>query len=114
MILDVYGRGTTVPSGEMFKQSIYSGLSQFHISGAPINNNEQNATPPLEISYINFANIWAGVLGPNPGFQAFGYASTDSCTQCTDQLGCTTIGMCDDPEHFFYWIPGYVSLSSCT
>jgi hypothetical protein len=111
MVLDVYGRGTTTPAGEMFKQSIYTGLSQFHINGT--NNNNTNTDtcnhqtiPPIDISYINFANIWEGVLGPDPGFQAFGYVSTDSCTQCTDQLGCTTIGMCDDPEHFFYWIPG--------
>jgi len=105
MVLDVYGRGTTAPSGEAFKQTIYTGLSTFHQTGLQTNGSIDPVR--LNISYIDFANIWDGVLGANPGYQAFGYTSTDSCTQCTADLGCTTIGMCDDPEHYFYWIPGY-------
>lgn len=105
MVLDVYGRGTTAPSGEAFKQAIFTGLSKFHESGSRINNADPVA---LDVSYVNFANIWDGVLGDSPGFEAFGYTSIDSCTQCTAELGCTTIGMCDDPDHFFYWIPGCV------
>ena len=105
MVLDVYGRGTTAPSGEAFKQTIYTGLSTFHQTGLQTNGSTDLVR--LNISYINFANIWDGVLGADPGYQAFGYTSTDSCTQCTADLGCTTIGMCDDPEHYFYWIPGY-------
>jgi hypothetical protein len=110
MVLDDYGRGTTAPSGEAFKQIIYTGLSTFHETGVQV----EGATDPvkLNISYIDFAVIWDGVLGASPGYKAFGYTSTDSCTQCTADLGCTTIGMCDDPNHYFYWIPGYVSVNS--
>lgn len=106
MVLDVYGRGTITPSGETFKQIIFTALSRFHKRGVQINGIFESVK--LSVSYVNFANIWNGVLGDSPGFKAFGYTSTDSCTQCTAELGCTTIGMCDDPEHYFYWIPGCV------
>lgn len=108
MVLDVYGRGITIPSGEAFKQIIYSGLSSFRVNGIQIinDNKHEQRNVILDISYINFANIWEGVLGPNPGFEKFGYVSEEACTKCTAELGCTTIGMCDDPEHYFYWIPG--------
>jgi hypothetical protein len=101
LVLDVYGRGTTTSSGEAYKQTVFSGLHEFH---ARTNGTE------LNVSYVDFATIWNGVLGPSPGFAAFGYTSTDSCTQCTEKNGCSTIDMCSDPKHFFYWIPGYVFL----
>lgn len=107
MVSDVYGRGTTAPSGEAFKQTIYTGLSEFHETGIKINGTSNPVK--VNIAYINLANIWDGVLGSSPGYKAFGYNSTDSCTQCTASLGCTTIGMCDDPDHYFYWIPGHPS-----
>ncbi|KAG6888312.1 hypothetical protein C0995_009249 [Termitomyces sp. Mi166 len=100
MVLDVYGRGVHTPSGEAFKQTVYNGLRDLHT--------RQNGSQ-LNVSYINFSTIWDGVLGPDPGYAAFGYVSTDSCTQCTDENGCSTIGMCKDPEHYFYWIPGHPS-----
>ncbi|KAG6810941.1 hypothetical protein H0H92_009682 [Tricholoma furcatifolium] len=100
MVLDVYGRGTHTPSGEAYKQTIYSGLYNLHT--------RKNGTR-LNVSYINFSTIWDGVLGSDPGYAAFGYVSTNSCTQCTAQNGCSTIGMCSDPEHYFYWIPGHPS-----
>lgn len=98
MVLDVYGRGTTAPSGEAFKQTIFSGLSDFHTA--------TNSTK-LNVSYVDFATIWDGVLGPDPGFAAFGYKSTDACTACTS--GCSSTGWCLDPEHYFYWISGHPS-----
>lgn len=98
MVLDVYGRGTTAPSGEAFKQTIYSGLSDFHTT--------TNSTK-LNVSYVDFATIWDGVLGPDPGFAAFGYKSTDACTACTSGCSSTT-GWCLDPDHYFYWISGCV------
>lgn len=101
MVLDVYGRGIKAPSGEAFKQTVFNGLHEFH---TPANL----TIPKLNVAYVDFATLWAGVLGQNPGFAAFGYTSTDSCTKCTPENGCSTIGMCDDPEHFFYWIPGLV------
>lgn len=104
MVLDIYGRGETAPSGEAFKQTIFNGLHDLHT--------RTNGTQ-LDVSYVNFPTIWNGVLGPDPGFAAFGYVSTDSCTICNDENGCSTIGSCDDPEHYFYWIPGYVSMFLC-
>ncbi|KAG6916147.1 hypothetical protein DXG01_008298 [Tephrocybe rancida] len=64
MVLDVYGRGTTAPSGEAFKQTVYNGLNNFHT--------RKNGTR-LNVSYVNFSTIWNGVLSSNPGFAAFGY-----------------------------------------
>lgn len=96
MVADVYGRGTVTPSGEAFKQTIFSALHDFHRG---INS------PKLNVAYVDFARIWNGVLGPDPGYAAFGYSSPDACTICTAE-GCTTIGMCSDPDHYFYWIPG--------
>ncbi|KAG6846274.1 hypothetical protein H0H93_014923, partial [Arthromyces matolae] len=95
MVLDVYGVGVQTPSGEAFKQTIYTGLSNFHAG--------KNGTR-LNVSYINFSTIWDGVLGSDPGYAAFGYTSTDSCVQC-DNNGCSSTGTCDDPDHYFYWIP---------
>lgn len=105
MVLDDYGRGQTAPQGERFKQTIFSGLNQFHMGLDPISANKSG--PKLNVAYVDFSTIWNGVLGPDPGFKAFGYTNTDSCTQCYS-YGCTTDGMCDDPEHYFYWIPGCV------
>jgi hypothetical protein len=106
MVLDVYGRGTTAPSGEAYKQTIFTGLSKFHESGVDVKISSEPVK--LNISFINFAIIWNGVLGTSPGYKAFGYTSTDSCTQCNPS--CTTIGMCSDPDHYFYWIPGFVRI----
>jgi len=103
LVLDVYGRGTTAPSGEAYKQTVYAGLSNFHDRVLGLGGSK------LNFAYIDFSTIWNGVLGPDPGFQAFGYVSTDSCTQCTAENGCSTIGECSDPDHYFYWIPGHPS-----
>ncbi|KNZ74744.1 hypothetical protein J132_06285 [Termitomyces sp. J132] len=100
MVLDVYGRGVHTPSGEAFKQTVYNGLHDFHT--------RENGTQ-LNVSYVDFSTIWDGVLGPDPGYGAFGYISPNSCTECTAENGCSTIGMCDEPQHFFYWIPGHPS-----
>ncbi|KAG6836178.1 hypothetical protein H0H93_010583, partial [Arthromyces matolae] len=94
MVLDVYGRGVHTPSGEAFKQTIYTGLSNFHAG----NNGTR-----LNVSYINFSTIWDGVLGSDPGYAAFGYTTTDSCVDCS---GCSSTQWCDDPDHYFYWISG--------
>jgi len=100
VVLDVYGCGTTAPSGETYKQTVFSGLSNFHT--------RTNGTR-LNVSYVDFSTIWNGVLGPDPGFKVFGYTSTDSCIRCTAKNGCSTIGACLDPEHYFYWFPGHPS-----
>ncbi len=97
LLTDVYGRGVHTPSGEAYKQTIFSGLHGFYLG--------RNISAPIRIAFADFSRIWDGVLGPDPGYEAFGYTSTDACTICNDS-GCTTNGMCDDPEHYFYWIPG--------
>ncbi|KAF8074684.1 hypothetical protein FPV67DRAFT_1559372 [Lyophyllum atratum] len=99
LVLDVYGRGTTSPRGESFKQTIFTGLHNFHT------RNPKNG-PRLRVSYVDFSTIWNGVLGPDPGYKAFGYVSTEQCTRCTDGGGCSTVGACSDPEHYFYWFRG--------
>ena len=61
LIADVYGRGHQNAWGQAWIQSIYDGLTQFH---------PQN--PPLSVTFVNFATIWDGVLGPDPGLERLG------------------------------------------
>ncbi|KAK0461141.1 carbohydrate esterase family 16 protein [Desarmillaria tabescens] len=96
MVLDVYGRGTHTPSGEAFKQTIYNGLSDFHIGSDKLN-----------VAYVDFSRIWDGVLGTTPGYEAFGYTSTNDCVDCSEN--CDANGWCLDPAHYFYWISGHPS-----
>ncbi|THH17070.1 hypothetical protein EW146_g3673 [Bondarzewia mesenterica] len=98
LVTDVYGRGTHTASGEAWKQSIFDGLTAFHRG--------TNVPEPLNVAFGDFSRIWDGVLGSDPGYQAFGYTSTDSCV-----VGDTTAGSCSDPKHYFYWISGQVILS---
>jgi len=76
-------------------QSIFNGLNTLH-----------TRAPYLSVAFVDFARIWDGVLGSDPGYQAFGYTSTESCVIGD---GTSTAGSCDDPEHYFYWIPGHPS-----
>jgi hypothetical protein len=65
MVLDVYGRGTMVPPGEASKQTVFNDLRDFHIG--------VKSQAKLDVSYVDIVTLWNGVLGPNPGFSAFGY-----------------------------------------
>ncbi len=93
LVLDVYGQGEHSPEGEGFKQEVYDGLISLHeeLSG-------------LQFAYVDFGNIWDGVLGPIPGYEAFGFISNQHCTDCW--RNCNKYGWCRDPEHHFYWIYG--------
>lgn len=101
MVLDVYGRGSTAPQGERFKQTIYSGLNRFHVD--PSNSNSIDGK--LNFAYVDFSRIFNGVFSSNPGFQAFGYTSSDACIFCNSD-GCNMNNMCNDPAHWFQWYPG--------
>jgi len=71
--------------------SIFDGLNDLH-----------TGTPSLNVAFADFARIWDGVLGDDPGYKAFGYTNSSSCL--TGDQG--TVGECDDPKHYFYWIVG--------
>ncbi|KAL1739257.1 hypothetical protein HDZ31DRAFT_49672 [Schizophyllum fasciatum] len=94
LVADVYGRGVHTASGEAYKQTVYDGLAKMH-------QDEGTA-----VAYVDFSAIWDGecVLGSNPGYAAFGYTSTDACTECTSN--CDQYGWCQDWAHYFYWIGG--------
>jgi len=94
LVTDVYGRGIHTATGDAYVQSIFDGLHDLH-----------TGSPSLNVAFANFARIWDGVLGPDPGYRAFGYTNTSSCI--TGDQG--TVGDCDDPKHYFYWIPGHPS-----
>lgn len=100
LVTDVYGRGVHTPAGEAYKQKIFEGLHSFHEGTA------NGTAAKLNVAFADFSRIWDGVLGSTPGFEAFGYVSTESCLSCDDEAACTMDGMCDDPEHYFYWIVG--------
>ena len=93
LVADVYGRGTHTATGEAWKQAVFDGLSAFA--------NGTGVPAPLNVAYADFSRIWDGVLDGPPGYAAFGYTNTSSCVN-----GRTLEGECDDPEHYFYWIPG--------
>ena len=103
LVADVYGRGTHTPAGDAFVQTVFSGLHELH---GGVNSTGHGEGPKLNVAFAEFSRIWDGVLGADPGFEAFGYVSTDACiTDCSDTF-CSTEGMCGDPERFFYYIPG--------
>ncbi|TDL19421.1 hypothetical protein BD410DRAFT_441687 [Rickenella mellea] len=91
LVLDNYGRGSSSPAGDAYKQSVFEGLNALHTKLG------------LNVGYVDFKTVWDGVLH-NPGYAAFGYSNQGFCTTST-----TTVGKCDDPEHTFYWIDGYPS-----
>jgi len=92
LVTDVYGRGNQNAWGQAWLQTIFDGLVAFH-----------SQDPPLNVAFANFATIWDGVLGPDPGYEAFGYTNTGCCIFGD---GTSIIESCDDPEHYFSWITG--------
>ncbi|KAF8578145.1 carbohydrate esterase family 16 protein [Ramaria rubella] len=94
LVLDEYGRGSESMAGDAFKQQYFTGL-----------NTLSKLIPGFKVAFIDFKTIWSGVLGPAPGFAAFGYTSSGACTVNSS----TTVGACSDPDHTFYWIPGHPS-----
>lgn len=95
LVIEDYSRGSPTTAGEAFKQQYFSGL-----------NTLVQTIPGFRVAFVDLKTIWEGVLGQDPGFQAFGYTSSGACT-VSDQ---TTVGACSDPAHTFYWIPGWVYL----
>jgi hypothetical protein len=89
LVIDNYGRGKKTPAGEAFKQEVFSMLQS--IRGLGVN-----------IGFVDFSNLWNGVLGSTPGYRAFGYTNPGACTVNSE----TTVGACADPDHSFYWMPG--------
>lgn len=92
IVLDVYGRGAHTSSGEAWKQTIFDGLSALH--------DEQG----LKVAYVDFSTIWDAVLNGSPGYEAFGFVSTNACADCT--ADCDQWGWCKDPDHYFSWFGG--------
>ena len=74
-------------------QSIFDGLRDLHY----------NNPARLNVASTDFARIRDGVLGPDLGYKALGYTSTDNCVF---RDGTSAVGSSDDPEHYFYWILG--------
>lgn len=94
LVTDSYGRGSHEAAGDAFKKKIFNGLAELHYG-----------PPFLQIGYVDFGYIWDGVLNTAPGYAAFGYNSPGACTRNSSSLA----GVCEDPDHRFYWIPGHPS-----
>ncbi|OJT04615.1 hypothetical protein TRAPUB_4680 [Trametes pubescens] len=113
LVTDVYGRGTHTPAGDAFVQSVFAGLHALRANATSTSmhseDEEGKGTGALRVAFAEFARIWDGVLGAAPGYEAFGYVSTDACIVDCSLTECTTEGMCDDPEHYFYYIDGHPS-----
>ncbi|EJD49110.1 hypothetical protein AURDEDRAFT_143931 [Auricularia subglabra TFB-10046 SS5] len=91
LVADDYGRGTVVPAGETYKAAVFAGLREMGEG--------------FRYAFVDFKTIWDGVLGADPGFREFGYASAGACLPNST----TVEGACSDPDHTFYWIPGHPS-----
>lgn len=91
LVADDYGRGSVVPAGETYKAAVFAGLRE--------------KGEGFRYAFVDFKTIWNGVLGAEPGFGAFGYASSGACLVNSS----STLGACSDPDHYFYWIPGHPS-----
>nr|VWO98163.1 Uncharacterized protein [Ganoderma boninense] len=108
LLADVYGLGTHTPAGDAMVQTVFSGLYDLHrgvnSTGHGEGVNGQAPGPALNVAFSQFSTIWDGVFG-EPGYEAFGYVSTEACIR----ICCVTTGMCDDPEHYFYYIPNHPS-----
>lgn len=90
LITDAYGRGNHNAWGEAWLQSIFDGLVAFRSQDLSLN-----------FAFANFATVWDGVLGSDPGYEAFGYTNPGACF--------IDGNTCDDPEHYFYWFDGHPS-----
>ncbi|KAG6841717.1 hypothetical protein C0991_007603 [Blastosporella zonata] len=90
LIVDNYGRGTTSPAGQAYKQSVYSMIPTLHTKYG------------INVAYVDLSTVWDGVLGSNPGYQAFGYTNPGACLVSNT----TTVGACSTPNTYFYWLPG--------
>jgi hypothetical protein len=69
LVIDNYGRGNVTADGDAYKLKVYNGLGVLHYG-----------PPYLNFAFVDFAPLWTGVLGPDPGYKAFGYTSNGSCT----------------------------------
>ncbi|KAF9035124.1 carbohydrate esterase family 16 protein [Panaeolus papilionaceus] len=90
LIVDNYGRGETSQLGEDYKAELFSALE-------PIRRVLKG-----NVGFVDLSTLWKGVLGSNPGYQAFGYTNPGSCLPGTS----STSGACADPARTFYWTPG--------
>ncbi|KAK0462397.1 uncharacterized protein EV420DRAFT_1524492 [Desarmillaria tabescens] len=93
LIVDNYGRGNATSYGNEYKQSVFDGLGTLYSKRG------------ANVGFVDLGNLWAAVLGTNPGYEAFGYVSPGACT-VNDT---TTVGQCDNPDETFYYIPNYPS-----
>ena len=100
LLADVYGLGTHTPAGDAMVQTVFSGLRDLR-HGVNSTEEGEGEGPRLNVAFAQFSRIWDGVFGAAPGYRAFGYASTEACIR----ICCVTTGMCDDPTHYFYYIP---------
>ncbi|KAF8608192.1 hypothetical protein BDV93DRAFT_531319 [Ceratobasidium sp. AG-I] len=91
LVIDDYGRDTSVVLGTHTR--VFNGLAAV-----------RESTPQMKFAYVDFAYLWDGIL-KSPGYQAFGYNSTNYCTPSST----STVGACTDPAHTFYWINGHPS-----
>ncbi|KAG6889335.1 hypothetical protein C0995_001742 [Termitomyces sp. Mi166 len=73
LIVDNYGRGTKTPAGEAYKQAIFSSLPALRKLG-------------LNVGFVDLSNVWDGVFGSNPGYEAFGYTNPGALLDQIEQM----------------------------
>ncbi|KAJ6578452.1 carbohydrate esterase family 16 protein [Mycena capillaripes] len=94
LVVDDYGFGTHAAIGDAWKQAVFAGLSPLRAQG-------------LNVAFVDFAPLWDGVLGPTPGFAAFGYENKANCIPTANQTDLS--GECATPLNSFYWLPSHPS-----
>ncbi|KAK0225279.1 hypothetical protein IW262DRAFT_1354511 [Armillaria fumosa] len=68
LVVDNYGRGNVTSYGNEYKQSVFDGLGTLYSKRG------------ANVGFVDLGNLWAAVLGTNPGYEAFGYVSAGACT----------------------------------
>ncbi|KAF7358214.1 hypothetical protein MVEN_00870100 [Mycena venus] len=94
VVLDDYGRGSHLHTGDAFKQAVFAGLTPLRTQG-------------FNVAYVDFTPLWDAVLGTTSGLAAFGYETSGSCIPTLDQKDLS--GECSTPLNAFYWLPKHPS-----
>ncbi|KAG9037198.1 hypothetical protein FRB95_006451 [Tulasnella sp. JGI-2019a] len=85
LITDDYGRGKADAKGDAYKLQIFKALGAWY---------KNQTYSGFKFGFVDFAPLWTAILGPTPGYAAFGYASSGYCAVNSS----TTVGACSGEQ----------------
>ncbi|TFK56387.1 hypothetical protein OE88DRAFT_1620542 [Heliocybe sulcata] len=93
LLVDNHGLGKDTTEGAGYRSNLFSGMTGIKNVGH------------ANVGFIDFNEIWDGVLNGSPGYHSFGYVSPGACTESTSNM----FTECLYPFQTFYWMPEYPS-----